>query len=234
MRKKNIVVAGLCVLMGMLASAGGCNVTDGQCWVRGEGGAGSGQGVGGGVIIPGQGGFGDVPPEPQEAGDGEEGDPCNAGQSGKTFTCNGDIVCYKPIPGGTATSGCHYPLKRFVAASSEKLVADLLKKCQSEHPGSVCETDMLTCTDTPAVRYICNGGISCVDDKGQQDGCTVGGAPSDPYSTLADEVYAYDEADGLNHLADLCEVLKHDKYGNNCANGGMCCVPGSATCNKAP
>lgn len=42
-----------------------CNYTDGECWPRSEDGMGSG--VGGGAIVPGQGGYGDLPPEPQDA-----------------------------------------------------------------------------------------------------------------------------------------------------------------------
>ena len=44
-----------------------CNYTEGQCWIDGES-AGS-VGAGGGPLVPGWGGFGDVPPEPQGAGD---------------------------------------------------------------------------------------------------------------------------------------------------------------------
>lgn len=52
-----------------LAAAAACNYTDGQCYPRGEvpGGGAGGQG---GVIVPGgPGGFGDVPPDPQDADD---------------------------------------------------------------------------------------------------------------------------------------------------------------------
>lgn len=44
-----------------------CNYTEGQCWIDGEG-AGS-VGAGGGPLVPGWGGFGEVPPEPQGVGD---------------------------------------------------------------------------------------------------------------------------------------------------------------------
>lgn len=44
-----------------------CNYDEGQCWIDGqEDGA---VGAGGGPIVPGAGGFGDVPPEPQDATD---------------------------------------------------------------------------------------------------------------------------------------------------------------------
>lgn len=46
-----------------------CNYDTGECYLRDEGGQGSG-----GVIVPtGAGGFGDVPPEPQDAADPEAG-----------------------------------------------------------------------------------------------------------------------------------------------------------------
>jgi hypothetical protein len=215
------------VFCGIFVAA--CNYTDGACYERGHGGS-NVAGVGGGPIVPGQGGFGDVPPESQGAGDTP--DPCNAG-AGKIYTCNGDIVCSKPNQGGgNSTTGCHFAVKTFTAESAEKLVDDLLKKCQAENPTYACSSEELSCTDTPAKRYYCNGGISCVDDNGIHDGCNVGGEPSDPYSSLPGEVYASSDGEAFDHLADLCETLKHDKYGNNCAHGGMCCVPGSVACQK--
>lgn len=42
-----------------------CNYDTGECYLRSEG----GDGVGGSIITPGTGGFGDVPPEPQDASD---------------------------------------------------------------------------------------------------------------------------------------------------------------------
>lgn len=47
--------------------AGACTRVDGECWLRSEDGA--GDGVGGGPLVPGGGGFGDVPPTPQDAND---------------------------------------------------------------------------------------------------------------------------------------------------------------------
>lgn len=220
-----IVVCGLFIVA--------CNYTDGACYERGQGGQVAG--VGGGPIVPGQGGFGDVPPEPQGAGDANDADPCNAG-AGRDFTCNGSIVCYEPNPGagasGMSATGCFFAVRRYVAASADKLIADLIKKCQSENPKYACENDDLVCTDVPAKRYVCNGGIGCIDDKNNHDGCTVGGEPTDPFSSIAGNVYAHDETEAINHLADICEVLKHDKYGTNCAHKGMCCVPSSVTCQK--
>ncbi len=52
-----------------------CNYTDGQCYLR-EDVEGS-DGAGGGVIAPPAGGFGDVPPKPQGAGEPQSFD-CNA------------------------------------------------------------------------------------------------------------------------------------------------------------
>jgi hypothetical protein len=53
-----------------------CNYDEGQCWIDGEG-AGS-DGAGAGPIVPGTGGYGDVPPDPQDATDPRLAD-CNAG-----------------------------------------------------------------------------------------------------------------------------------------------------------
>lgn len=209
-----------------------CNRTEGECYEVGQGGA-PGPGAGGGPIVPvGAGGNGDVPPDQNDV---EGADPCNAGDKGQTYTCNGNIVCTKPNGvGGVWSVGCYYAVRRFVAASADKLVADLLKLCQKENPDYACEVDDLICSNTPATLYNCNGGISCIDDKNNQSGCVVGGEPTDPHSSLAGDVYAYSEADARDHLADLCEILKHDATGNNCANGGACCIPSSVTCSKAP
>ncbi len=50
----------------VVSFCGACTWVDGECWLRSEDGAGSGQG--GGSIIPGGGGFGDEPsPTPQDA-----------------------------------------------------------------------------------------------------------------------------------------------------------------------
>lgn len=99
-------------VVGMVASAilglGGCNYTDGPCYRRedivGQGGG------GGGLITPGQGGFGDVPPRPQGAGepqpvdcdDGTADDGASCGSAGtltsaETLTyCNG--ACESKCP----------------------------------------------------------------------------------------------------------------------------------------
>lgn len=49
----------------LVFGASACNYTDGQCWPRSQDGPGSG--AGGGVVVPGGGGYGDVPPAPQDA-----------------------------------------------------------------------------------------------------------------------------------------------------------------------
>lgn len=56
-----------------------CTTSDGECWLKNEDGA--GPGVGGGPIVPGQGGYGDVAPEPQGAPN--PADPCSA----ESFEC---------------------------------------------------------------------------------------------------------------------------------------------------
>lgn len=52
-----------CIALGSLYSFTACNYTDGPCWQRGE--SEHHDGVGGGVILPGTGGYGAVPPDPQ-------------------------------------------------------------------------------------------------------------------------------------------------------------------------
>jgi len=66
-----------------------CNYDAGECYVRGE----EAGGIGGGVISPGGvGGFGDVPPEPQDATN--PGDPCGSQTVECTVTWNaGSDVC---------------------------------------------------------------------------------------------------------------------------------------------
>jgi hypothetical protein len=62
----------LAVLLVFEASA--CTAIDGECWSRSENGTGSG--AGGGPIVPNQGGYGDVAPEPQGAGDSPSPPDC--------------------------------------------------------------------------------------------------------------------------------------------------------------
>lgn len=63
MKRAWMAVAAVLLIFGWSA----CTTSDGECWLKNEDGAGSG--VGGGPIIPSQGGYGDVAPEPQGAGD---------------------------------------------------------------------------------------------------------------------------------------------------------------------
>lgn len=62
----------------LILCSGGCTVIDGECWPRSEDGQGSG--AGGGPIVPGQGGFGDVEPEPQDANGSPPADCASVGQ----------------------------------------------------------------------------------------------------------------------------------------------------------
>lgn len=83
--------------------------------------------------------------------------------------------------------------------------------------------DDCTCrwyTEPLVTRYICSGNVTCVNAKNEYDGCNYNGW----------EVYADDEEDARDLLAEFCEIDMHDKYGNNCDHGGMCCTPGSLTC----
>lgn len=102
-----------------------CNYDEGECWIEGQGNG--SVGAGGGPILPGAGGFGDVPPEPQDAADPPP--DCDPGNDGATEL--GQITCGAPSWGPTcmelcATSGvaCPAGVKHTV---TNKLV--LLYKC---------------------------------------------------------------------------------------------------------
>ncbi len=214
---------GLCtaLLVGALVTA--CNRTDGACWAPGQGGAGQ-TGVGGTIIV-GQGGLGDAPPGSDPQGTGPAADPCNAaeGKLEKQYYCNGDVLCSAPDNPGLI--GCGYENREVLAKTPAAATAALVQECQASKPaGSTCSQYSLVCGDKPlaATRFFCNGGVTCSDSKGFSDGCTYSG----------EEVYASDEDDAIDLLVETCEIEMHDKYGNNCQHGGMCCAAGSLTCHK--
>lgn len=72
----------------------GCQEVGGECWPVSE--DGQGEGVGGGPILPGAGGFGDVPPEPQDATDSPPLG-CNSDDATELrgVICNGPVDCSK-------------------------------------------------------------------------------------------------------------------------------------------
>lgn len=134
-----------------------CNYDEGQCWLRSED-DGQGAGVGGGPIGPvGAGGFGDVPPEPQDATDPPpDCDPDDATELGA-------VSCGRPAWGPDcmmlcAQSGVSCPAGQKHTVT-KKLV--LLYKCcackgqkqcwytDENDTGKVCvyrpETGSLTC-----------------------------------------------------------------------------------------
>lgn len=63
MKKIAWIVSILFLVVGIV----GCQVMAGECWPVSE--DGQGEGAGGGPLIPGSGGFGEAPPEPQATGD---------------------------------------------------------------------------------------------------------------------------------------------------------------------
>lgn len=77
-----------------------CNYDAGECYLRGQ----EGGGVGGGVLPPvGVGGFGDVPPEPQDATD--PANPCAKRTAECTLTWKADSdVCKSKGTSGTCTT----------------------------------------------------------------------------------------------------------------------------------
>lgn len=82
--KNTLLVCTMLFVAGIL----GCQVMAGECWPVSE--DGQGAGVGGGPFVPGSGGFGSVPPEPQAA----EGPPppeCNRVNDGPCIErCHGN------------------------------------------------------------------------------------------------------------------------------------------------
>ena len=91
----------IAVLVSVLAacSFAACNYDTGECYLRDE----VADGAGGGIITqPGAGGFGDVPPEPQNASD--FGDPCSSRTAECTVTWAADSdVCEGRGPGNCTT-----------------------------------------------------------------------------------------------------------------------------------
>jgi len=215
-------------IMAMTATAGlvGCNRTDGACWAPGQGGSVGTTGAGG--VIVGQGGLGDAPEGPGPQGVEEDGaDPCNATE-GKLLFCNGNTVCF-PKDGAPGAKGCHYVNVRRTEASQAQATEKLVAECAALYPDYSCHPHEITCGTQPvqhpptlAATYYCNGGVTCVNEKSEVDGCSYSG----------EEVWADDEEDARWFLAENCEVEMHDRYGNNCDHGGMCCTPGSLTCHR--
>lgn len=213
-----------CAVFGLLVAA--CNYTDGTCYPRGEGG-GATDGAGGGVIVPGTGGFGDVPPKPQGAGD-NGADPCNVVE-GKVYYCSGVVNCSKAGDFSGGLAQCPYWNHKQSASAPGEALEIVIRECQDSHAGYSCSQHTLQCDDKPrqgaatASKYVCNGGVTCTDSKKQMDGCTF----------TSEEVYADDESDAIDLLVETCEINMHDKYGDNCDHGGMCCTAGSLTCHKS-
>lgn len=71
-----------------------CNYDTGECFLRDEG----GEGVGGGVITPGAGGFGEAPPEPQGA-------PAPANPCSRTAECTVTWKAGSDVCEGRGTAG---------------------------------------------------------------------------------------------------------------------------------
>lgn len=71
-RASMILFAAVLAVFGLIS----CTEMDGQCWYKDEDGAGSG--AGGQPILPGQGGYGDMPPRPQTAGDSRPPPDCTS------------------------------------------------------------------------------------------------------------------------------------------------------------
>lgn len=78
----------------MCAYVFGCQQTGSECWPVSE--DGQGTGAGGGPIVPGTGGYGDVPPEPQDAANPPQFQcPAEDGEELSGVTCSSPIECSK-------------------------------------------------------------------------------------------------------------------------------------------
>ena len=155
-----------------------CNYDTGECYLRDE----VANGAGGGIITqPGVGGFGDVPPEPQNASD--FGDPCSSRTAECTVTWAADSdVCEGRGPGNCTTqfqcphatladAKAHCEKAYGVGAGSGALSCDPCQWAASATNDPVeeckkrCDKENLDC-----VAGCPKGDKSCMDECNQKNG----------------------------------------------------------------
>jgi hypothetical protein len=124
--RKLLCIAGVTIL-GFIA----CNYDEGECWIDGQ--EAGGVGAGGPILPPGTGGFGDVPPEPQDAADPPV--DCNPDDDGATEL--GELTCAPSEWGGNCTGRClAYGAVCFPGVENQITKRqNLLWKCCNCNPG---------------------------------------------------------------------------------------------------
>jgi hypothetical protein len=122
----------LCGVIVAVFALAACNMTVGECWIEGQDGQGSG--AGGGVIVPSQGGYGDVPPEPQGAGEPQPPD-CNIVAD---TPCN--EKCLKDYENAAAVCGK-------LANNSDRLTCQSAAQVAYTTCRNNCQQQEKTCTD---------------------------------------------------------------------------------------
>lgn len=148
-----------------------CNYTEGECHPRGQGGGSAG--VGGGVIVPaGAGGFGEVPPKPQDATDPPPPD-CNiATQSPCNEKCLADYEAAAAECGKIENDSLRTTCQDGALASYE-ICRDNCQQVANQE----CDDKYQDCVD--------NGPSSCLDQEGGKtqcnrcwERCNAGDSPS--------------------------------------------------------
>lgn len=139
-----------------------CNYTEGQCWIDNEG-EGS-VGAGAGPIGPGWGGYGDVPPEPQDLGDPPPPD-CNiAPDSPCNEKCLADYVAtaekcseIKDAAQKRACDDNSYTVYKSCRETCAKAANDCLDQCKD-----LCVTIWEGCYDKCGKDHVCKE--KCMQD----------------------------------------------------------------------
>lgn len=170
----------LAVLVCGLVSA--CNYDTGECYPRHEG----GEGVGGNVVPTGGGGFGDVPPEPQDVSD--PADPCSSQTARCTVTWKaGSGVCKEQ--GTTSTCTTSYQCAHATLDDAKK-DCERVNGVGNESGALSCgpcewETSASNACDDKYQDCQANGPTSCLKEDGGKslcyrcwERCNAGDSPS--------------------------------------------------------
>lgn len=122
MKKSAWIVSALVGVVGIF----GCQEISGDCWPVSE--DGQGAGVGGGPLIPGSGGFGNVPPEPQD--DTEEPPPAGCNVEEETEE--------KPEekPKGDSSGSCGGPAEAGMTTADGTTFAHCSAECAAKCPAA--------------------------------------------------------------------------------------------------
>jgi hypothetical protein len=151
-----------------------CNYDTGECYLRDEGGA----GVGGNIITPtGAGGFGDVPPEPQDATDPPPPEcivadsPCNEKCLADYVTAAEDCTKFKDETQKRSCDDSAYAVYKSCRDSCTQKENDCKERCkkQCDKIHDRCHEDCTKNDPTQTCRVKCNNEYSkclreCEDD----------------------------------------------------------------------